>query len=137
MTIDELRDEMQAEFRTVAMEFRTVETEFRKVYVEFGNVQSEFRNVYAEFVNVQSEFRKVYVEFGNVQSEFRNVYAELATVRAEIKAEGETTRRHMDMLVEQMRDVVKIVAEGTAANSVRLDDHDTRITWLEKRPPPQ
>lgn len=82
---------------------------------------------------MQAEFGKVDAEFGKIHAEFGKVHAKFAKLRAEIKAEGETTRRHMDVAVEQMRDLVKIVAEGTAANSVRLDDHEKRITRLETR----
>lgn len=57
--------------------------------------------------------------------------AEFTNVRAEIKAEGETTRRHFDVMVEQVKDVVKVVADGTVRNSERLDDHENRIKAIE------
>jgi hypothetical protein len=82
---------------------------------------------------MHAEFDKVHAEFDKVHAEFERVDAEFAKLRAEIKAEGETTRRHMDIIGEQMRDLVRVVAEGAAANSVRLEDHETRITRLETR----
>lgn len=75
--------------------------------------------------------------------------AEFTNVRAEIKAEGETTRRHFDVMVEQVKDVVKVppslaglesvsssfggqaVADGTVRNTERLDDHENRIKAIE------
>ena len=57
---------------------------------------------------------------------------EFKSVRAEIKAEGETTRRHFDVMVEQVKDVVRVVAEGTGRNTERLDDHESRLKAIEK-----
>ena len=72
-------------------------------------------------------------EFENVQSEFKNVRSEITSLRTEIKSEGETTRRHFDIMVEKVNDSVKIVAEGTAHNTSRLADHERRLSTLEKR----
>lgn len=57
---------------------------------------------------------------------------EFKSVRAEIKAEAETTRRHFDVMVEEVKDVVKVVADGTVRNTERLDDHESRIKAIEK-----
>jgi hypothetical protein len=51
---------------------------------------------------------------------------------AEIKAEGETTRRHFDIMVEKVHDSVRLVAEGTVHNAARLDNHEKRLKALEK-----
>jgi hypothetical protein len=50
---------------------------------------------------------------------------------AAMKAEGETTRRHFDVVAEQFRDFTKLLADGTARNTERLDDHEQRITIIE------
>ncbi|MDQ3068725.1 MAG: hypothetical protein M3R55_03225 [Acidobacteriota bacterium] len=52
--------------------------------------------------------------------------------RAEIKAEGVETRRHFDVVAEQLRDYVKVLADGMARNTERLDQHDTRLGTLER-----
>ena len=49
-----------------------------------------------------------------------------------MKAEGETTRRHFDIVAESIRDSVQIVAEGNAHHASRLDNHETRLKRLEK-----
>jgi len=41
-------------------------------------------------------------------------------------------RGNFQMLAEQMRDSVAIVAEGTAHNTSRLDDHEGRLKAIEK-----
>jgi hypothetical protein len=68
-----------------------------------------------------------------IRDGFKKVDHEFAKIRAEMKAEGETTRRHFDIVAESIRDSVQIVAEGNAHHSSRLDNHETRITRLEKR----
>ena len=63
--------------------------------------------------------------FGRVDNEF-------AAVRAEIKQSADDNRRYFQMLTGQIRDSVTIVAEVTAHNSSRLDNHEKRLKTLEK-----
>jgi hypothetical protein len=91
-------------------------------------VDESLNEMHAEFKNVREEiagFRS------DMTAEFTNVRAELAGLRTELKFEGETTRRHFDVMVEQMRDIVKVVADGTVRNTERLDDHEQRIKAIE------
>jgi hypothetical protein len=67
-----------------------------------------------------------------------DLQAEIARVDARISEEGERTRRHFDVVVERMRDDIKVVAEGHAALERRathvdgiLKDHDRRLDRLE------
>ena len=90
----------------------------------------ELRNeMHWEFKNVREEFAGLREE---MTAEFTNVRADLVGLRTELKAEGETIRRHFDVMVEQMRDIVKVVADGTVRNTKRLDDHAERITEIER-----
>jgi hypothetical protein len=59
--------------------------------------------------------------------------AELAAVQARITAEGETTRRHFDIVAEQFKDQTKVLADGIGRNTERLDDHEKRISTIESR----
>ncbi len=97
MTVDELRNEMHA----------------------------EFKNVRADFAGLRNEMT---AEFKSVRAEIK---AQGENLRAQIKAEGETIRRYFDVMVEQMKDVVKVVTDGTVRNTERLDDHETRIKAIE------
>jgi hypothetical protein len=47
--------------------------------------------------------------------------------------EGETTRRHFDIMVEKVNESVKLVAEVTAHHSTVLDDHEARLQKQEMR----
>jgi len=50
-----------------------------------------------------------------------------------ITEEGETTRRHFDIMVEKVNDSVRLVAEVTAHHSTVLDDHEARLQKNERR----
>ena len=71
---------------------------------------------------MQAEFKQVRQEIQEIKKE----------IKKEIKEEGKTTRRHFDIMVEKVNDSVKIVAEGTAHNTTRLENHERRLTTIEK-----
>lgn len=50
-----------------------------------------------------------------------------------IVEQGETTRRYFDIMVEKVEASVKLVAEVTAHHSGVLDEHESRLTSIEKR----
>lgn len=63
---------------------------------------------------------------------FSRVDNEFAAVRADIKQSADDSRRYFQILTEQIRDSVKLVAEATSHNTSRLDDHEQRLTTLQK-----
>jgi hypothetical protein len=105
MTIEELRTDMQGGFARVNGELTSLRQDFARVREEFTR---EFTAVWAAMA------------------------AESESIRAEVKAEGETTRRHFDVVAEGMKDLVKVVAEATAQNTAQLTDHERRLTKLEE-----
>ena len=71
-------------------------------------------------------------EFKDVRTEMKKGFNDLqAELMAAMKVEGETTRRHFDVVAEQFRDFTKVLADGIARNTERLDDHDKRIAVIE------
>ena len=63
-------------------------------------------------------------------------------VKSEVREEGERTRRHFDVVAEQLRGDIALIAEGHKATGARIDsvvvdlkadiaNHDVRITRLE------
>jgi len=84
MSVDELRAEIKDEFERTRTEMKS----------EFENVRAEMKG---EFENVRAEIR---AEITTVRAEFKE------DLRAAIKAEGETTRRHFDIMVEKISDSV-------------------------------
>ncbi|MEQ1912775.1 MAG: hypothetical protein ABMA15_28425, partial [Vicinamibacterales bacterium] len=65
-----------------------------------------------------------------------------AEVKADIKAEGEHTRRHVDVVAEGLRAEIRLIADGHTATQASskatrtdlervLDQHDRRLMRLE------
>ena len=54
--------------------------------------------------------------------------------REELDRSAAETRRHFDLVAESMRDDLRIFAEAIGLHSERLNQHDSRITQLERRP---
>lgn len=48
-------------------------------------------------------------------------------MRAEIREEGDRTRRHFDVLIESVRDDIRLLAEGLAALHHRVEDVRTEL----------
>ena len=55
----------------------------------------------------------------------------LEEVRKMISDEGVTTRRHFDIMVERMSEMMKPIAEAVGHHSSVLDDHESRLQQLE------
>jgi uncharacterized coiled-coil protein SlyX len=107
------------------MDIDDVRTEMRG---GFKQVDRRFKKIDQQFAKFRSETRKA---FKNVDERFNGVYGEFDKLRAEMKAEGEKTRRHFDVMGEKMHESVTLVAEATAHSAVRVDDHEKRIKRLE------
>jgi hypothetical protein len=84
--------------------------------------------------DMDARFEQVDARFEQVDTRFARVDAQFDELKAEIKAEGETTRRHFDIVAEQFREFTKVLADGIARNTDRLDDHERRITAIESSP---
>ena len=126
MTVDELNTKMEGEFGAVRKDIAAVR---KDMDAGFAAVRKDMD---AGFVAVRKDMDAEFVAVRkDMQAEFSAVRTEL---RAEIKAEGEITRRHFDVMVEKMKDVVKVIADGTARNTERLNDHERRLTAIEKQP---
>lgn len=98
---------------------------------------------------VRAGFAEVRAAFAATASA-NGVAAEFKAVRAEIGAEGEKSRRHMDISVEGLRSEFQVVVDKTVATGKKVDrlitsnaiehaafqefvsDHEVRITRLEK-----
>jgi hypothetical protein len=134
---DDLLGELKAGFKRVDDQFVAFRVE---VQAGFKRVDDEFVAVRVEmqtgFKRVDDEFVAVRVEtqtgFKRVDDEFVAVRTEVQALRTELRAEGETTRRHFDIVAEQFKEYVRVLADGTARHTERLDDHDKRLTALEQ-----
>jgi hypothetical protein len=82
------------------------------VRAEFADVRAEMRS---EFADVRAEMRS---EFADVRAEIRNGFAD---ARTELRNGNDANRRYTDVLVETLRDDIRILAEGFATISIKLD----------------
>lgn len=95
-------------------------------------MDARFAQVDARFVQVDARFAQVDARFEAVEARLERVEVRLDHVDKRIETEHETTRRHMDVIAEQFRDYVKVLAEGIGLNTERLNRHEKRITALER-----
>jgi hypothetical protein len=84
-----------------------------------------FKDVRAEIKDLRAEMRAGFRQADD------NLQGGLQGVRTEIKAEGEITRRHFDVVAEQFKEYTKLLTDGIVRNTEPLDEHDRRITALE------
>lgn len=81
---------------------------------------------------MDARFAQVDARFAQVDARFEQVDARFDRLEQRMVIEHETTRRYMDIVAEQFREYVKMLADGIGLNTERLDRHETRITALEK-----
>jgi hypothetical protein len=74
-----------------------------------------------------SALKSVDGRFSHVDDKFARLDQEMKGMRAEIKAEGEMTRRHFDVMVERVEAAVRIVAEVNAHQGTVLGNHEVRL----------
>jgi hypothetical protein len=121
MTVDELHGKMTEEFKAVRAELRAAIT----------GEETNTRNYIDAAIKTEHTSTRNYIDAAikSEQSDTRN-YIDAAITTA-VRAEGERTRRHFDVVAEQFKEYTKVLAEGTARNPERLDDHEKRIRALE------
>ena len=96
-----------------------------------SEMKAGFKNVDDRFKRVDDHFKRIDDHFVAFRTEMQAFRVEL---KAEIRSEGQKTRSHIDIFAAQFKDYVKVLADGTARNTERLDDHDRRLTALETPP---
>jgi hypothetical protein len=106
----------------------------------FGETTARFAEADKRFVQIDERFMQIDRRFDRVDQEF-------VAVRAEIAREAEATRRHMDIVAEQIKSEFALVATSVVNLSREfsedrrerqrvthiLDDHELRLKALERR----
>lgn len=70
--------------------------------------------------------------FEQLETQITGITSTTIKLQTMIAEEGETTRRHFNIMVEKVEAAVKIVAEANSHHAVVLDDHETRLKQIEK-----
>jgi len=109
-----------------------------------ASVDKRFEQIDQRFERVDQRFEQVDQRFERVDQQFERVDQQFGAVLKEIAAEGLRTRRHFDVVAEQMKSERNLsidMATSTREQLLRLtatnaSDHvsfDARLTELEKR----
>lgn len=81
----------------------------------------EFGTLRGEFGTLRGEFGTVRGELGNLRQEFGTVRGEFAALRHEVRDSAAETRRHFDIVAEDLRHDIRGIAEGVIGLSERVD----------------
>ena len=136
MTVDELHDKMTEEFKAVRAELHAAisgeETNTRN-YIDAAikTEQTDTRNYIDAAIKTEQTDTRNYIDAAIKTEQTDTRHYIDAAINAAVRAEGERTRRHFDVVAEQFKEYTKVLADGTARNTERLDDHETRIRALE------
>ena len=113
-------------------------------------MDSLFAQVDVRFAQVDTRFEQVDARFGQVDARFAQVDIRLLEIQSQIVREGETTRRHFDVVAERLRAEISMLAAAVATinqtlkrqmaeNSSEhttfvgiLDEHELRLKSLER-----
>ena len=87
----------------------------------FANLHQEFGALHQEFGALHQEFGSLRQEFGTVREEFGTLRADFDELRREVRESAAETRRHFDVVAEDLRHDIRGIAEGVIALSERVD----------------
>jgi chromosome segregation ATPase len=152
-TLSALKTSVEEQFKQVDQQFKQVDERFKQVDLRFEQVDQRFEQVDHRFEQVDQRFEQVDRRFDAVEEQIRSgaeTMRQLLELQDErIRAEGEKTRRHVDILWEQMKaernlvldlglacrdEVTTLRASNAEEHSVfenSLADHEARLTRLE------
>lgn len=150
MKVHELKNEMDRQFGEVRQQFGDVRQQFDDVRQQFGEMRQQFDDVRQQFSRVDERFTRVDERFAEVNQQLTELRAETAR----LAEDGAHTRRHFDVIAEQLRgEFSRLAADIVAAHERKarrltgveasgatmyaaLDDHELRLRVLERRKRP-
>jgi chromosome segregation ATPase len=132
-----LREEfgtLREEFGTLRGEFGTLRGEFGTLREEFGTLREEFGTLRGEFGTLRGEFGTLREEVGTLRGEFGTLRGEFGALRQEVRDTAAETRRHFDVVAEDLRHDIRGIAEGVINLSERVDRLDSGLrTDMDER----
>lgn len=127
-----------------------MDAQLLEMKAQFAEVDQRFAQVDQRFAQVDQRFEQVDQRFAQVDERFDKVDERLDTLDARITTEGVDTRRHFDVVAEDLKSQIRLIASAVVANtatlerhintslserktvSAALDDHEVRLTVLER-----
>ena len=98
---------------------REIDTQFGGVDARFREVDRRFDDVNTRFDDVNTRFDEVNTRFDEVDGRFAALNARLDQLESRLTAGDETTRRYMDVLVEQLRSEYRLGLDKMTAMEQR------------------
>ena len=86
-----------------------------------GAIEQLGRRIDALEGSLRGEFGSLRDEFGSLRDEFGSLRDEFGSLRGEFRAGLAENRRHAEVLFESLRDDIRMLAEGFATLTARLD----------------
>ena len=116
MKVIELKQDMDAQFRAVRSQMDA----------RFADTQTQMDSRFAEMdAKMDTRFAemdaKMDTRFQGVDARFQGVDARFTAMEQRITAEGEHTRRHFDVVAEQLRGDISLLATTVATISTTLE----------------
>ena len=118
-------------------EIRQDVVSLREGLTEVRGEVTELRGELSDLRGELSDFRHEFVACrDHTASEFVAVRSDAVrladTLRELIVEEGRTTRRHFDVVAENLKDSIRIIAEGLGVHTGRVENHEHRLQRLEQ-----
>ena len=92
-----------------------------------------FKAVDARFEAIDQRFEAIDQRFEAIDQRFESIDQRFEAMETRIAEEGETTRRHFDVMVEKIESAVRVIAEGHGHLQSVVHDHEVRLQAIEKR----
>jgi phage host-nuclease inhibitor protein Gam len=120
MDIEDLREETRAGFASMREELAITRRDVANLQTDVGELRTEVGELRTE---MRTEISAVRSEATAMENRLRDLIVE----------ESKTTRRHFDVVAEDLRESIRIIGEGYGVQTVRLEDHERRLRHLEQR----
>jgi hypothetical protein len=92
-----------------------------------------FEAIDRRFDAIDRRFETIDRRFETIDRRFEAIDRRFEAIETRIAEEGETTRRHFDVMVEKVESAVRVIAEGHSHLQTVVDDHEVRLQAVEKR----
>ena len=110
----------------------TVEQFRRYVDPRFRTIRRDIRGLRRDVRGLRRDVRGLNGDVRELKGDVRELRSDMKSLREHVDESALETRRHFDVIAESLRGEIRLIAEVFDSHSQRLDDHENRITRLER-----
>jgi hypothetical protein len=103
-----------------------------RTFKEPMTVEQFRRYVDPRFRTIRRDIRGLKRDVRGLKGDVRGLKGGMKSLREHVDESALETRRHFDVIAESLRSEIRLIAEVFDSHSQRLDDHENRITRLER-----